>query len=69
VGERVNDEEGMMLLNDLPEDKKLAYLLGGQVERYEFGGNVRLLSIRVVVTIGIGLLLLSLWLISGFQWR
>ncbi|HEV8713262.1 MAG TPA: hypothetical protein VGX03_10585 [Candidatus Binatia bacterium] len=58
-----------MLLNDVPEDKKLAYLLGRQVERHEFGGSVRLLAIRVVVTMGVGLLLLSLWLASSFKWR
>ena len=57
-----------MLLNDVPEDKKLAYLLGSQVERHEFGGSVRFLAIRVVA-IGVGFLLLSLWLASGLKWR
>ena len=62
-------EEMTMLLNDVPEDKKLAYLLGCQVERHEFGGSVRLLAIRVGVTMGVGLLLLSLWLASSLKWR
>jgi hypothetical protein len=61
-------EKRTMLLNDVPEDKKLAYLLGGQVERHEFGGSVRFLAIRVVA-IGVGFLLLSLWLASSLKWR
>lgn len=65
----MNTEEGTMLLNDMPENKKLAYLLGCQVERHEFGRSVRLLAIRVGVTMGVGLLLFSLWLVSSFKWR
>jgi len=62
-------KEKTILLNDVPEDKKLAYLLGGQVERQRFGGSVRLLAVSVVVTMGVGLLLLSLWLASSWKWR
>lgn len=58
-----------MLLNDVPENKKLAYLLGCQVERHGFSGSARLFAVRVTVTMGIGLLLLSLWLVSKFAWR
>ena len=58
-----------LLLNDVPEDKKLAYLLGHQVERHAFGESARLWAVRVAVTIGVGLLLLALWLTSGFEWR
>ena len=58
-----------MLLNDVPENKKLAYLLGCQVERHAFGKSARLFAFRAMVTMGVGLLLLSLWLISNFAWR
>ena len=58
-----------MLLNDLPENKKLAYLLGCQVERHAFGKNARLFAFRVMVTMGVGFLLLLLWLASNFAWR
>ena len=57
-----------MLLNDVPEKKKLAYLLGLQVERHEFGGSTRLLTVRVAVTV-VAVLLLSLWLTSSFEWH
>jgi hypothetical protein len=69
VGEKMNTEERTMLLNDVPENKKLAYLLGGQVERHAFGKSARLFARRVMFTMGIGLLLLSLWLVSNFKWR
>ncbi|MBI3798762.1 MAG: hypothetical protein HY268_17575 [Deltaproteobacteria bacterium] len=65
----MNIEERTMLLNDVPENKKLAYLLGSQVERHAFGRSARLFARRVMFTMGVGLLLLSLWLISNFKWR
>ncbi len=57
-----------MLLNDVSEEKKLAYLLGFQVERHAFGGSARLLTLRVAVT-AVVVLLLSLWLTSTFIWH
>ena len=66
---KTKTKEGMMLLNDVPENKKLAYLLGSQVERHAFGRSARLFARRVMFTMGVGLLLLSLWLISNFKWR
>jgi hypothetical protein len=67
--EKTNTEERTMLLNDVPENKKLAYLLGRQVERHAFGRRVRLFAVRVMVTMGVGLLLFSLWLAVNFKWR
>jgi len=57
-----------MLLNNVPEKKKLAYLLGLQVERHKLGGSARLFTLRVAVT-AVVVLLLSLWLISAFEWH
>jgi hypothetical protein len=51
-----------MLLNDVPGDKKLAYLLGFQVERHTFGKSARPWTIGVGLTMAAGLLLLLLWL-------
>jgi len=50
-----------MLLNDVPGDKKLAYLLGFQVERHTFGKSARLWALGAGVTMAAGLLLLLLW--------
>lgn len=57
-----------MLLNNVPEKKKLACLLGLQIERHKFGGNARLFTLRVAVT-AVVILLLSLWLTSAFEWH
>jgi len=60
-----------MLLNDVPEGKKLAYLLGLQVERCELGGSVRVSATTVVTTVVVvtGLLLLSILLTTGLEWH
>jgi hypothetical protein len=58
-----------MLLNDVPESKKLAYLLGFQVEQYGFAGGAHRSTARVakVVAVVTGLLLLSLLWTAGFE--
>jgi len=61
-----------MLLNDVPEGKKLGYLLGLQVERYQpAGSGARFSGVRVAVTVAVvtGFLLLSILLTASFQWR
>jgi hypothetical protein len=45
-----------MLLNDVQPDKRLAYLLGVQVERYEFG-KYSGLAARVIVLSSVVVLL------------
>jgi hypothetical protein len=61
----------MMLLNDVPEGKKLAYLLGLQVERHGFRKSARPAAVRATVTVVVvtGLLLLSILLTASLQWR
>jgi hypothetical protein len=60
-----------MLLNDVPDGKKLAYLLGLQVERHGLGSSTRSSAVRVTVTAVVvtGLLLLSLLLTAGLEWH
>ena len=60
-----------MLLNDVPEGKKLAYLLGLQVERHGFAGGAHRPASRVAVAVAVvtGLLLLSFLWTGGFEWR
>jgi hypothetical protein len=60
-----------MLLNDVPESKKLAYLLGFHVEQYGFAGGAHRSASRIAVKVAVvtGLLLLSFLWTSGFAWR
>jgi len=58
-------KEGRML-NDVQTGKRLAYLLGPTLERYQGRGRPRR-AVRLAILGAIALLLFFLWELSGFK--